>query len=138
MTWARRDEQEVEPMSGPKTNGKNPRQEARMVVHEDEHAIIKAMLWKALGDDDCFGMFVSSVRSESGRAEDRLVLARFLERMERHFQRGLRRLENLKQDQLALRAQAGQSTGAAPPLLPTPAQEGRARLAAAPLVVSSV
>jgi hypothetical protein len=72
-------------MSGLKMNGSNPRQEARMVMHEDEHAIIKAMLWKALGDDDCFGMFVASGRSESGRAEDRLVLARFLERMERQF-----------------------------------------------------
>ncbi len=73
-------------MSGPKLNGRNLRQEARMVMHEDEHEIIRAILWKALGDDDCFGMFVSSDRSKSGRAEDRLVLARFLERMERQFE----------------------------------------------------
>lgn len=73
-------------MGGSKANERNLRQEARMVMHEDEHAIIKAMLWKALGDDDCFGMVVSSDRSESGRAEDRLVLARFLARMERQFQ----------------------------------------------------
>jgi hypothetical protein len=72
-------------MSGPTTNGRNPRQEARMVMHEDEHAIIKAILRKTLGDDACFGMVVSGGRSESGRAEDRLVLARFLERMERQF-----------------------------------------------------
>jgi hypothetical protein len=57
-----------------------------MVMHEDEHAIIKAMLWKALGDDDCFARVVSSDRSESGRAEDRLVLAGFLARMERQFE----------------------------------------------------
>lgn len=69
-----------------KTSGGNPRQEARMVMHEDEHAIIKAILRKALGDDDCFEMVVSNSRSESERAEDRLVLARFLGRMERQFE----------------------------------------------------
>jgi len=73
-------------MRGAKTNGKNMRQEARMVMHEDEHAIIKAMLWKALGDDDYFGLVVSGNRSETARAEDRLVLARFLARMERQFE----------------------------------------------------
>jgi hypothetical protein len=57
-----------------------------MVMHKDEHAIIKAMLLKALGDDDCFATVVSSDRSDSGRAEDRLVLARFLVRMERQFE----------------------------------------------------
>jgi len=71
-----------------KTNGGSPRQEARMVMHEDEHAIIKAMLRKAIGDDEFFGMVASGGRSESGRAADRIVLARFLERMERQF--GLR------------------------------------------------
>jgi hypothetical protein len=78
-------------MTRPKTNardGRNLAQEARMVMHEDEYAIIKGMLLKALGDDDCFARVVSSDRSGSGRAEDRLVLARFLVRMERQF--GLR------------------------------------------------
>lgn len=79
-----------------KPKGRILKQEARMVMHEDEHAIIKAMLWKALGDDDCFGMVVSSDRSESGRAKDRLVLARFLGRMERQF--GLR-ASGRRQDQ---------------------------------------
>jgi hypothetical protein len=69
-----------------RTTGRNLGQEARMVMHKDEHAIIKAMLLKALGDDDCFARIVSSDRSESGRAEDRLVLARFLVRMERQFE----------------------------------------------------
>jgi hypothetical protein len=36
-----------------KANGRNLGQEARMVMRADEHAIIKAMLWKVLGDDDC-------------------------------------------------------------------------------------
>jgi hypothetical protein len=57
-----------------------------MVMRKDEHAIIKAMLLKALGDDDCFAAVVSSDPSESKRAEDRLVLARFLARMERQFE----------------------------------------------------
>jgi hypothetical protein len=57
-----------------------------MVMHGDEHAIIKAMLLKVLGDDECFARVVASDRSEYGRAEDRLVLARFLVRMERQFQ----------------------------------------------------
>ncbi len=69
-----------------KTNGAIPRQQARMVMHEDEHAIIKAMLRRAIGDDDFFGRFVSGVRSESGRTKDRVAIARFLERMERHFE----------------------------------------------------
>jgi hypothetical protein len=56
-----------------------------MVMHEDEHAIVKVILSRALGDDDCFATIVSRDRSESGRAEDRLVLGRFLERMERQF-----------------------------------------------------
>jgi hypothetical protein len=42
-------------------------------------------LIKALGDDGCYAQVVSSDRSESGRAEDRLVLARFFKRMERQF-----------------------------------------------------
>jgi hypothetical protein len=72
-------------MSRPKINGTDLRQEARVVMHKDEHAMIKAMLLKALGNDDGFAGVVSSDRSESGRAEDRLVLARFLERMENQF-----------------------------------------------------
>jgi hypothetical protein len=56
-----------------------------MVMHEDEHALLEAILRKMLGDDGCFATVVSSERSDSGRAEDRLVLARFLERMERQF-----------------------------------------------------
>jgi hypothetical protein len=55
-----------------------------MVVHEDEHAIVKEILSRALGDDECFAK-VASARSESERAEDRLVLAGFLRRLERQF-----------------------------------------------------
>jgi hypothetical protein len=77
-----------------------------MVMHADERTIIKAMLWKALGDDDCFEMVVSSNRSESGRAEDRLVLARFLERMERQFE--LRSAEQ-DRDRALTRAQSAVS-----------------------------
>lgn len=89
-------------MSKSKANGRNlvkgtSLQVTRMVMHEDEHAIVKEILSKALGDDDCFAKVVSSDRSESGRAEDRLVLARFLARMERQF---------------ALRAEARRNGGA--------------------------
>lgn len=56
-----------------------------MVMHQDEHAIIKSILLRALGDDECFATIVAGERSESERAEDRLVLARFLARMERQF-----------------------------------------------------
>lgn len=42
-------------MSRPKTNGRNLAQEARIVIHKDERVIIRAILLKALGDDDCFG-----------------------------------------------------------------------------------
>jgi hypothetical protein len=77
--------QEVEQMNGAKANGRNLGQDARMVMHEDEHVILKEILRKTLGDDDCFAKVVSCQRSEDGRAEDRLVLARFLERMERQF-----------------------------------------------------
>jgi hypothetical protein len=73
-------------MNAANTNARSPRQQARMVMHEDEHRIIRAMLRRALGDDGCFGMVVASDRSEFGRAEDRRVLARFLERMERQFE----------------------------------------------------
>jgi hypothetical protein len=54
-----------------------------MVMHEDEHTLLEAILRRMLGDDGCFASVVSSERSDAGRAEDRLVLARFLERMER-------------------------------------------------------
>lgn len=73
-------------MNKPKANGRSPGQEARMVMHKDEHAIIKAILLRTLGDDDCFASVVSTDRSESRRAADRLVLARFLVRMERQFE----------------------------------------------------
>ncbi len=73
-------------MSKSKINGINQVQEARMVMHKDEHAIIKSMLLNALGDDDCFARTVASDRSESGRAKTRLVLAKFLVRMERQFE----------------------------------------------------
>lgn len=56
-----------------------------MVMHEDEHAIVKEILRRALGDDDCFAKVVSRHRSDAERAGDRLVLARFLARMERQF-----------------------------------------------------
>jgi len=71
----------------PRMNGAagHLRQDARMVMHDDEHAILKEILCKALGDDAYFRRLVSSDRSESGRVEHRLVLARFLDRMERHF-----------------------------------------------------
>jgi hypothetical protein len=74
-------------MSGSSANG-NPRQDARMVMHEDEYVILKQILRRTLGDDDYFAKVVSCERSEDGRAEARRVLARFLERMERQF--GLR------------------------------------------------
>lgn len=73
-------------MSRAKTNGRNLGQEARVVMHEDERAIVKEILSKALGDDDCFVKVVSGDRSECSRADDRLVLARFFERMERQFE----------------------------------------------------
>jgi hypothetical protein len=60
-------------------------QVARLVMHEDEHAIVKEILDRVLGDDDCFAKVVASHRSDAGRAGDRLVLAKFLARMERHF-----------------------------------------------------
>ena len=61
------------------------RQDARMVMHDDEHAILKEILCRALGDDAYFRRLVSSDPSESGRVEHRLVLARFFDRMERQF-----------------------------------------------------
>jgi hypothetical protein len=72
-------------MNKAKPYGRSHVQDARMVMHEDEHAIVKVILSRALGDDDCFARVVSRDRSELGRAEDRLVLGRFLERMERQF-----------------------------------------------------
>ena len=72
-------------MSKTEANGRNPAQDARRVMHEDEHAIAEVILSRALGDDDCVAKIVSGDRSESGGAEVRLVLARFLERMERQF-----------------------------------------------------
>jgi hypothetical protein len=72
-------------MSKRNASGRNLAQDARMIMHEDEHAIVRGILIKALGDDNCYAQVVSSDRSESGRAEDRLVLARFFERMERQF-----------------------------------------------------
>jgi hypothetical protein len=72
-------------MSRPSASGRNLGQDARMVMHEDEHAIVREILRRTLGDDGCFARVVSTDRSETGRAEDRLVLARFFERMERQF-----------------------------------------------------
>lgn len=72
-------------MNGRRANGSNLGQDARMVMHEDEHAILKEILRRTLGDDDCFAKVFSRERSDGGRAEDRLVLARFFERMERQF-----------------------------------------------------
>lgn len=66
-------------------NARPPRRDARMVVHDDEHTILKAILCKALGDDAYLGRLVSDDPSESGRVEDRRVLARFFDRMERQF-----------------------------------------------------
>jgi hypothetical protein len=56
-----------------------------MVVHDDEHTILKEILCKALGDDAYFRRLICDDPSGSGRVEDRLVLARFLDRMERQF-----------------------------------------------------
>jgi hypothetical protein len=56
-----------------------------MVVHDDEHTLLKAILCKALGDDAYLRRLVSDDPSESGRVEDRRVLARFFDRMERQF-----------------------------------------------------
>ncbi len=72
-------------MSYGKAIGRSRGREARMVVHDDEHAIVKEILHRALGDDDCFAKVVAGDRSESGRAADRLVLAGFLRRLERQF-----------------------------------------------------
>jgi hypothetical protein len=74
-------------MSEPKSNGANPQREARMVMRGDEYAIIKEILSYALGDDGYFAKVVPSDRLEWKRAEERLALARFLERMERQFSR---------------------------------------------------
>ncbi len=68
-----------------KANARHFQQDARMVMHDDEHAILKEILRKALGDDGSFRRLVSSDPSASARVEDRLVLARFLDRMERQF-----------------------------------------------------
>ena len=80
-----------------------------MVMHEDEYEILKQILWKVLGDDECFAMVVPGEQSDARRAEDRLVLARFLERMERQF---------------ALRAEERATNGASEPhgqrLVPPP------------------
>jgi hypothetical protein len=48
-------------------------------------AILKEVLPRTLGDDQCFAKVVSRDRSDGGRAEDHLVLARLFERMERQF-----------------------------------------------------
>jgi hypothetical protein len=69
-----------------KSNTSDRGREARLVVHDDEHAIVKEILSRVLGDDVCFANVVSGERSESGRAEDRLVLAGFLRRLERQFE----------------------------------------------------
>jgi hypothetical protein len=58
-----------------------------MVMHEDEHAIVKDMLIKALGDDNWLAKAAPKPRSEGQRVQDRLALSRFLERMERQFDR---------------------------------------------------
>jgi len=68
-----------------KANTRRLRQDTRMVLHDDEHAVLKEILGNALGDDDCFRRLVSSDPAESARVEDRLVLARFFDRMERQF-----------------------------------------------------
>ena len=96
------------------SNGKsrNLGQEARMIMHEDEHAIVKEILRKTLGDDGCFESVVSSGRSESGRAEDRLVLARFFERMERQF--ALRAEARFERENRSMSSSRGWRPAAAP------------------------
>jgi hypothetical protein len=72
-------------MSTSKPSVRGRGQEARIVVHADEHAIVKEILCRALGDDACFAKVVSGERSESERIQSRLVLAGFLRRLERQF-----------------------------------------------------
>ena len=73
--------------NGPKVeaarSGSGP--DARMLMHEDEHEIVEAILKKVLDDDDCYAKVVSRNRSKSRRLSDRLVLATFLKRIERQF-----------------------------------------------------
>jgi hypothetical protein len=74
-------------MNGSKANGSKaqtggPGPDARMLMHEDEHAIVTEILKKALDDDD---YFASRGRSEPQRLRERHVLATFLQRIERQF-----------------------------------------------------
>src|SRR5437867_3176261 len=71
--------------NGSKVNAAGPGPDARILMHEDEHEIVEAILKKVLDDDDCYAKVVSRDRSESGRARDRLVLTSFLKRIERQF-----------------------------------------------------
>jgi hypothetical protein len=59
--------------------------DARLLMHEDEHEIVEAILKRVLDDDDCYAKVVSRNRSKSRRLSDRLVLATFLKRLERQF-----------------------------------------------------
>ena len=71
--------------NGSKVNAAGPGPDARILMHEDEHEIVEAILKKVLDDDDCYAKILSRDRSKSGRARDRLVLAAFLKRIERQF-----------------------------------------------------
>ena len=51
-------------------------------MHEGEHVIFKEILRRTLGDTSRFAKVISYTRSENRRGEDRVVLARSLERME--------------------------------------------------------
>jgi hypothetical protein len=72
-------------LDGSKAKAPRSGPDARLLMHEDEHAIVEAILKRVLDDDDCYAKVVSSNRSKAHRLSDRLVLATFLKRLERQF-----------------------------------------------------
>ena len=71
--------------NGSKVEAPGSGPDARLLMHEDEHEIVEAILKRVLDDDDCYAKVVSRNRSKSRRLSDRLVLATFLKRLERQF-----------------------------------------------------
>jgi len=72
-------------VNGSKAKAPGSGPDARLLMHEDEHEIVEAILKRVLDDDDCYAKVVSRNRSESGRGRDRRILANFLKRIERQF-----------------------------------------------------
>jgi hypothetical protein len=72
-------------VNGSKVKAPGSGPDARLLMHEDEHEIVEAILKRVLDDDDCYAKVVSRNRSKSRRLSDRLVLATFLKRIERQF-----------------------------------------------------